>query len=499
MQSPIGYMILAVYSLMLGTIVLLITRKYPVNGRTIDEFILAGRNVPFGLLAPSIFVSWIWVTTIVGSAEAGVIYGISGGWAYSLGAIIAFAILILVIVKIRRMMPEGITFIDFAGLRFSVLMKDTYFIFAILVVVYLSVEQAAGIALVFNGLFDVSFKKIAFITVMIAGVYVLTAGMRGVLYNELINFFIISLGFILFAGIIIHKFDLGTLFDGLKDVQSNPLNNNFNPEALSLLSKSGTMYAISAIIIALGQICLDPAYFIKAHIAKDEKTMVRSFVFGGIVFWTPVAIISSFVIGYVTLSKDIELKSVINRSIAISTGILQTDFGIGVQILFAILIFCIGITSIIHGLIGIQSIFTISYYKDKIKPDATEAEQIKFGRTVTFLIAVLCALIAISLEKVSLLTIDTFSGIFFAATCGGIFAGIWSKKVLGSKVLVSIILGILTGFIAWAGIEDPRINWLYGSVVSFAAPILFLSILSLLTKRQFNFTKLLHFRYYFNK
>ena len=95
-----GYAVLALYVILLGTIGFLIAKKFPSNGKNTDEFILAGRNVGFGLLAPSVFVSWIWVTTLVGSAEAGVIYGISGGWAYSLGAIIAFGILIVIRTKI---------------------------------------------------------------------------------------------------------------------------------------------------------------------------------------------------------------------------------------------------------------------------------------------------------------------------------------------------------------------------------------------------------------
>ncbi len=499
MLGLIAYGIILLYALLLAAVRFLVVRKYPLNGTTIKEFVLAGGSIPFGLLAPSIFVSWIWVTTIVGSAEAGVLYGISGGWAYSLGAIIAFAILIILIVKIRRLMPGGITFMDFAGSRYSPLMKDVFYLFAILVIVYLIVEQAAGIALVFDGLFDVSFKKIAFITVVLAGSYVAIAGMRGVLYNELFYFFLISVGIISFAAIIISKFDIALLYAGLQQVQSDPSNNNFNPDALDFFSRSGVMYAFSAIIIALGQICLDPAYYVKSFIAKDEKTMVRSFVVAGILFWTPVAIISSFVIGYVSLAEDIDLSSAINMSIGISTGILQADFGIGVQLLFAALIFCIGITSIIHCLVGIQSIFTIGFYKNEIFPEATEADQIRFGRTVGFMIAFFCALIAISLEKVSLLTIDTFSGIFFAATCGGIFAGILSKKEFGSKVLVSIILGIGAGFITWAGTDDLSLNWLYGSLFSFGIPILFLFAMSALTKRNFNFMKLMSFRHDYKK
>jgi|GEM_PF-430232 len=498
-MSIYAYGIIIAYGCLLAAVRFLVMRKFPRNNLAVREFILAGGSIPFGLLAPSVFVSWIWTTTIVGSAEAGVLYGISGGWAYSLGAIIAFGILIALIVKIRRLMPGGITFLDFAGSRYSPLMRDVFMLFSVLVIIYLTAEQAAGIALVFDGIFGVSFKMIAFFTVMLAGVYVVSSGLRGVLYNELFNFFIISIGILAFAAAITGKFDLGTMYEGLKQVQSDPSNVNYNPEALDFFSRSGIMYAFSAIIIALGQICLDPAYYVKSYIAKDEKTMIRSFVVAGILFWTPVAVISAFVIGYVSLSENIDLKSAVNLSIDLSTKILQSEFAPQIQLLFAALIFCIGITSIIHCLVGIQSIFTIGFYSSKLNPGATELEQLRFGRTVAFMIAFLCALIAISLENVSLLTIDTFSGIFFAATCGATFAGILSGKEFGSRALVSIIAGIIAGFVSWGLTGDADMKWFYGSLYSFAIPIALMFILSVSTGRRFNFMRLLMFRYDFEK
>lgn len=487
----IGYGILLCYVFLLFAVGKIVAKRFPLNACLINEYIFAGGKVSFGLLAPSIFISWVWVTTIIGAAEAGVRYGFSGGWAYSLGAAAAFAALIPIICKIKRMMPGSITFIDFLGARFSACTKDIYYIFALLLVVYLIVEQATGIALVFNGLFHVSFKKFAFITVVIAGVYVVFSGMRGVLYNELINFIAVSGGIIVFAYIIICHFDMQFLMEGMKSVQSEAYNNNYNPEALKLLSKSGCMYAFSAVIIALGQICVDPAYYLKAYVAKDEKTMKRAFLAGGVLLWIPLPIISAFVLGYVTLSQNYDFSYAVNISVDLSTKILTAYFGTNVKILFAALIFCIGMTSIIHCLIGIQSIFTLDYYKSKINFEATEAEKIKFGRVVSMLIAILCALMAITLEKISLLTIDTFSGIFFAAPCGAIIAGICSRKDIGNKAVISVVAGIIAGFLSWIAIDDVSLNWLYGTIISFAAPIFLSMLISFFTKRSFNFSKLL--------
>lgn len=494
MESLIGYGIIGIYLALLVLLGRLISRRFPKNNSSVNEYLLAGKRVPFGLLAPSIFTSWIWVTTIVGSGEAGFRFGISGGLSYSLGAGLAFAIFVVIIIKIKRMMPEGMMIIDFVGVRFTPFLKDVYYIFAILVVIYVIVEQSAGIALVFNGLFHVSFKKIAFLTVVLCGCYVVWRGMRGVLYNELINFFLISTGILVFAYIILGRFDMDTLYTGLSSVANDPSNRNYNPQAMNLLSKSGMMYAFSAVLIALGQILADPAYYMKAYIARDEKTIIWSFLAGGVIYWMPAAIISSFVLGYVTLSQNIDLSHAINLSIEISTNALTNNFGFETELLFAFLIFCIGCTSIIHCLIGVQSLYTIDFYKNKINYAATEEEKLKFGKIVTLLIALLCALISISLEKVSLLTIDIFSGIFFAAPCGVIIIGIISKKVLGNTAWVSIVMGIAAGFIAWITINDEELNYFLGIAFSFFVPFLFLSLASLFSGREFNFKKLLFFK-----
>jgi Na+/proline symporter len=484
MEILTGYAIIAIYGLLLVGIRYLIQRKYAANAQTIRQFIFAGGNISFGLLAPSIFVSWLWVTTVIGAAEAGVRYGISGSWAYSLGAAAAFCLLIPLIRAIRAKTPTSATFLEYTAQRFSPLLRDVYYLFAILLTIYLVVAQAAGIALVFNGLFAVSFKKIAFSAVIIAGCYVVVTGMRGVLFNELVNFFLISIGLSFFFVIIIQHFPLPLLHEGMLAVEHEITNPNYNPNSLRLFSKAGTLYGLSAIVIALGQICVDPAYYLKAYIAKDGPTMTRSFLAGGVLAWIPVPIISAFVLGYVALSQNLDFSTATNISINLSTTILSRYFGAPTEILFAVLIFCIGMTSIIHCLVGMQAIFTLDFYQRKIDPAADEAARMKFGKTVTLLLALLCALIAISLEKISLLTIDTFSGIFFAAPCSTIIVGLLSRRPFRQIALIAVVAGILAGLATWIWVNDDSVNWLYATLASFVTPIIVLLIFSPLTSKS---------------
>ena len=143
-------------------------------------------------IAPSIFTSWVWPTTIVGAAEAGIIYGVSGGLAYALGAGIGFIMLIVLLHRFHTLMPDTPFITSFIEKRFSKNARSAYMFLTVLIALYLIIEMSAGIGFVLSGLFSVSFKLVTFLTVMVAIVFVVKAGIRGMLYNDFLNFFMIT-------------------------------------------------------------------------------------------------------------------------------------------------------------------------------------------------------------------------------------------------------------------------------------------------------------------
>jgi len=490
-----GYLLILAYVIVLLILFCVLKRKYRSEEQSILNYILAGKKVPVWLLTTSVFSAWIWVTTIIGSAEACVLYGLTGAIGYSVGASISFLVFIAVILFMQKLMPESTSFLEFMGERYTKGVKDLYYVFAVLTTVYVAIEQAAGISFVLNGFFDTSYKKIAFLSVLIAIVFVVLAGMKGILMNEFVSAVIILIGFGIFIFSVFQGFNMTELKQGLMDVQNNPSNVNYNPDVLNIASVTGIRYSIMAVVIAFGQILFDPAYYLKASIAKSPQAARKAFLIGGILIWCPVGLVSAFTLGFLSISMKIDFSESLNISADIPTKLIIPYLGEPMVLLFSFVIICIGITTINHYLIGIQAIFTIDYYKNKVKKDAGESEKIKFGKVVVILVGIFCALIAISLEDISLLTIDMFCGVFFAAPCGALFAGLLSKKTYRGIPIISIFLGLVSGFYVWVFlISDNNWAWFWGIMASFFVPMLFLVLCSFFIKTDYNFARLRFWR-----
>ena len=114
----------------------------------------------------------------------------------------------------------------------------------------------------------------------------------------------------------------------------------------------------------------------------------------------------------------------------------------------------------------------------------------RFGRIATICFGLLAALVATSLQGVSLLKIDIFSGILFGAPCSAFFAGVFWKKPTPTIAVVSIFAGLASGLAAWVLISNQDINWFIGNVLSLLVPALVIVVGSLLTKHEFDFAKL---------
>jgi Na+/proline symporter len=488
MYQLIGTIIVLTYAALLFGVYKVSQKKTDMG--SLHSFIFVEQKASTHLLAPSIFSSWVWPTTIIGAAEAGIRYGLSGGIAYALGAGIGFLFLTLMLIRFHKLMPGTPFITEFVGKRFSEKAKTLYFILVVLIAIYLVVEMAAGIGFVFSGIFGVSFKLITFSSVLIATVFVINCGTRGVLYNDLVNFFIIVTTFAVIAFLILSKFDIQYLYQGLIDVQINPANNNYNPEIFNYLASGGLRYFLSAIIVGFAQTCIDPSYSLRAYIATDEKSFRESFILGGVILFMPVAIISSIILGYTVLAMNFNLDGIVNLSTVISSKMFLEQFPLWISVLFAFMMFAITMTTIISGLMGILGIATFSIYSERIAANAKEKDKLVFGRVFIAIIGFICALIGISLESISLLTLDTFCGILFAAPCGVLVMGLISKKIFGNLSIIALILGVGIGFCVWLLEVDSGISWFYGTLLSFSCPIIFLWLFGRINGKDFNMISL---------
>lgn len=487
-----GYALLTVLGLILYLIAMLAIDKSKRN--RIQSYLLADRRIQSGMIASSVLACWTWTTTIMGAAEAGMWYGISGGLSYSLGAAIPFLVFIPLVRRLKKIMPEGITYTEFIGERFGPRTKNAYFVFATLVVLYVFMEQLIGIGLVFKNTFGVSFKLTVLIVAFIVISYIIRGGICGTFLGNVFHFLTICLLLCTICFILTRNLGLHFIYDGLLDASENKLNPNYNQSILMLNSIYGMRYGLVALVVALGQVLLDQGYYSIAMSAKSTRDLTAGFLMGAVIFWIPISILSASIFGHSAIALRLTPVQGIDTTTEIATTILKLYGSPFLSILFAVLIFSIGVSTGGNCLIGILSIFTVDFYSSKFRPDATDPQKIRFGTVITVCIAALCSFIAIALEGISLLKIDMFSGIFFAAPCGTLIAGVYSKFSNENITLLATFLGLITGFSTWIYFNMSGGSWFYGCLLSFAVPFIIIAAAYPFTRQRFNFVKLKYYK-----
>src|SRR5690625_2272896 len=484
MSGLLGYLILLVFSIILISVSVFINRSYQLN--KVDELLTAGRGMPFGFVAASVFVAWVWSGSLMGAGEAGIWYGIGGGFNYAWGAAVPFLLFIPVALRLRKIMPKSTTYIEFIRERFGTRLANTFLIFGLGLIIYVCVMQAVGIAYAFEYTFQVNFKVTALLAALLFSSFIAIAGLRGSIYNSLFQFFVIILVVFITVPILVSKLGMENMFNSLLTSTKDINDPNYNPDALNFFNTAGLRYGLSAVVVAMGQVLLSQSYYSTAYSAANTRSLLWAYLIGTVIAWMPIPIIFGNAIsgGFTTLGLSANEVAVDTGAAPFIFHYILGDFG---AILFVVLILMTGITTGGNGLAGLQAMFTLDVYKRYINKEATEAKQTIFGRRIIVFAGILIGLIAVSLDGVSLLMIDIFSGILFAAPTAALILGLWLPKLNTKVSFVSVFAGLIAGLLAFFIIPDDEINWFVGNMLSLFLPFIIILIGLPLSREKFNF------------
>ena len=480
----LGYAILLIFATILILISMFINKNNQLS--KVDELLTAGRGMPFGFIAASVFVAWVWSGSLMGAGEAGIWYGISGGFNYAWGAAVPFLLFIPIALRLRKIMPSSTTYIEFIRERFGVKLANTFLIFGLGLIMYVCVMQAVGIAYAFEYTFQLNFKVTAFLAALLFSSFIAIAGLRGSIYNSLFQFFVILVVIFITIPFLVRELGIEHIYNSLLTSTRDTTDPNYNPEALNFFNTAGLRYGLSAVVVAMGQVLLSQSYYSTAYAASSTRNLFWAYLIGTVVAWMPIPIIFGNIIGggFTTLGLS-------SNEIAVDTGaapyifhFILGDFG---AIAFVILILMTGITTGGNGLAGLQAMFTLDVYKRYLNKKATEVQQTKFGRIIILVAGIIIGLCAMSLDGVSLLMIDIFSGILFAAPAAALILGLWLPKLNTKVSFVSVFAGLIAGLLAFFIIPDDEINWFVGNMLSLFLPFIIILIGLPLSREKFNF------------
>ncbi|HHY95605.1 MAG TPA: Na(+)/glucose symporter [Firmicutes bacterium] len=481
-----GYPLLLGFAGLLILVSVYVAKRFPLSD--VDELLAAGRSVPFGLTAASVFVAWVWTTTIMGATEAGFWFGVSGGFNYGWAAAIPFFLFVPLAMRIRRLMPRCTTFVEFARERFDNRLAKVLTVYGTVLVLYVAMEQSVGIGYVFQYAFNMPYKPVAFLAGLIFASYIAIAGLRGSIYNSVLQFMLITAVMFVIVPLILSRVGTGWLYERLVDVVTNPNNPNHNPDALNWFSASGWRYGFAYIGSAVAQIFLSQGYYSTAVAAGSRRALLWAYIVGGALAWIPIPLMSGNVLGLTGLAMGLTPDK-----IPVTTGtsavVMSTYMGVTGAVMFALLITMAGITTGANGLAGLQAVMTVDVY-ERLRPAASEGAKIRFARIITIVWGVIIGLLGMSLEGVSLLLIDIWCGILLTAPCAALILGVFWRKVSPKGALLSIPVGLAGGILAYFAVKDPNLNWVVGNLVALWLPAIFLAAWAVFERYQFDFSRL---------
>lgn len=479
------------FGLIFLTIAILVSRRAPQGD--VDDFVVAGRRLPFGVISASVMVSWLWTTSLLGAAEAGYLFGVGGGFAFALGSAIPFFIFIPIALRLRRIMPEGTTFLEFIKQRYGRTVHHLLLGMTLVMALYICTEQIIGVAYAVSGTYDISYAAVVIGATAIVVGYIAIAGLRGAVINDVIQFVIIAAVALVLIPIILSQFGIGELHAGLTDAATNPDHPAHNPSALSAFAPAAVRYFAVAMVVSMGFVLLNQGYYSKARAAASDKSLLRAYVLGTIVAWLPIPILFGMVLGGIGIAEGLVVGEELRVETDVAVWVFNDHFGaIGVM-LFALTIFMAGLTTASNSLAGYQAAMAVDV-QEIGSGRRTSAQRKRFTQYATIAFGLVTCLAALALEGVSLLAIDIFSGIIFAAPVSVVVLGMIWKRLTATHAVLAVVLGLASGLTAYFAIADDELNYFVGNLLSLLVPVVVLAIGQATSRKQYDFDQLLTYR-----
>lgn len=452
-----------------------IYKKSKVNDA--ETFMVASRGVRWGLIAASIAATELWAGSLLGAAEGTYIWGVSGLWMYWLPTPISFTIFAFIALRVRKLLPEGVTIGSFAKMRFGKAGHITFSLIALWIMALFTLLQIIGGAAFFSGIFDISYTMTAIVLAAIFLGFYLIAGLWSSLITSFIQYFVVV---IILLGIVpIVVFKLG----GPGDIYDMVIENlsKTEPEKLKLFRWEAISGYFLIQFFSFGAIATLSNYAWQRAFAVEEEGIKKAFIWGGW-SWAPLAMVSSLV-GFIGLAIGLTLDYPTDVFPQVIANVLSTPFTIflAVAILFAI--YSTGASY----LGGMSSLVTSDIYEQYINKNATPQQSLKFVRLSSVVIAIIVLIATIILQKVSLLSATLTVGGFVGAPFFPIVLGLWWKKTSSIAVVIAITTSVLlVSFFLITGIIPQWIAYLTCILVSLVLTV----IISLIKPDNYDFEKL---------
>lgn len=443
--APIDYLILALYFAFVLGIGWLVKRRVSTS----EDFLTSGRSVPVWITSLAFIAANLGAQEVIGMCASGAKYGIMTAHFYWLGAVPAMLFVGLFMMPFyygsrARSVPE------YLKLRFDEKTRALNALTFAVMTLFSSGISMYALGLLFQLVLGWSFTNSVLLSAIIVLIYTFLGGLTSAIYNEVVQFFLIVLGFAPLAILATAKAGgWAGLHARLQPVMihswkymAHASENPMGVEAFSLIAGLG-------FVLSFGYWCTDFLVIQRAMAAKNMSGAQR----------TPlIAAFPKMFMPFVVILPGIAALALMNSSTGYHLP-LKPDGGPDYdQVLTTLMaqfypsgMLGIGLTalmaSFMSGMAGnvtaFNTVFTYDLYQSHIRKDAPDSHYLWVGRVTTVVGVILSVLTAYLATKFN--NIMDFLQLVFGFVNAPLFAtfllGMFWKRTTGHAAFTGLLLG----------------------------------------------------------
>jgi SSS family solute:Na+ symporter len=516
--ASVDYLILAIYfGFVLG--IGWMIRRYM---KTSSDFFESGRSLPAWICALGFIGANLGAQEVMGMAASGAKYGIATSHFYWVGAIPAMVFVGIFMMPFyygskARSVPE------YLKMRFDEKTRTFNALSFAVMTVFSSGISMFALAKLLNAILGWNFDGCIIVSSLIVLVYIYSGGLTSAIYNEVLQFFLIVLGFLplVLLGLkdiggwagLMHNLDGYSAAKGMPGAWNHSWSHLGNPADNPLGIEWFGLVAGLGFVMSFGYWCTDFLVIQRAMAAKDMNSARRTPIIAAI----PKMLFPALVILPGMLAIALYYKGG-QASIALPIAADgNPDYNMVVPVLLAKYLpngmLGIGLTalmaSFMSGMAGnvtaFNTVWTYDLYQRWFKKDASDAHLIKVGRVTTIvglLISACCAYAAAKFNNIMDMLQLVFGfvnaplfatfllGMFWRRTNGhGAFFGLLSGTLAaaifqGNTIAVGETPSLLKG--GWISIQHTFASsmaqtwWM--AIIAFSSCFIATLVISLATK-----------------
>jgi len=307
------------------------------KARSLDGFMVAGRNVGLALGTATAVATWMTSNTTMLAPQFALELGVWGMLAYSTAAFGLFLFAPMAR-RIREVMPSGYTSVEFMRLRYG---PTTYGVFLVISLFYsltwmVSMGIAGGILL--EALSGIPYVYGMSIILLVCVIYTLFGGLFAVIGTDFIQSSIILFGVVAVAIAVISRVSL-------EEVHANLVERR--PMLLSALFPAAIIAIFNNMLFGIGEIFHSNVWWSRAF-AMREGVGTRAYALAGLL-WLPIPIVAGF-LGLAAPALDVNVV----RPDTVGPIVAAATLGEVGAVLVFIVVFC-SLASSIDSLLAATS------------------------------------------------------------------------------------------------------------------------------------------------